>query len=202
MVIYISWFDLLYRHVRYFLFYNIYKLNQTKTMKQHQNQTFMKKLLIILTILTFFACDSNDDNKDFYMYVNISTYFSVFNVQGDDLLDPENPNHIDTSKIKIFYVINGVKKELTDNPKKYELYTKEQKNINAYSIEVIMNDSEKIKKSITYVQWNEKDTDTIEATYVRDKKNVIYPKEVWLNGTLVTGNTKEYGGSPYVILTK
>ncbi len=162
----------------------------------------MKKLLIILIILTFFACDSNDDDKEFYMYVNISTYFSIFNVQGDDLLDPETPNHIDTSKIKIFYVINGVKKELTDNPKKYEVYTKEQKNMNAYSIEVIMNDSEKIKKSITYVQWNEKDTDTIEATYVRDKKNVIYPKEVWLNGTLVTGNTKEYGGSPYVILTK
>lgn len=165
----------------------------------------MKKLLIILTITTFFACDSKDDDKELNSYVNTSIGFSVFNTEGEDLLDPETPNHIDTSKMKLFYVVNGVPQEFyqanLDNPRNIVVYKKEEKqSTNAYSIGVIMNDSEQTGKSITYIQWNEKDTDTIEATYARGK-TYIYPKDVWFNGKLVSGDTK-FKESTYVRLIK
>jgi hypothetical protein len=162
----------------------------------------MKKLITILTIATFFSCDSNNDYKELRLkkYINTSIDFSVFNAQNEDLLDSKTANHIDTNKIKLFYVINGITKELVNNPKNQIIYVHKDSNTNACIIRIMMNDSEKIKKSITYIQWNEKDTDTIETTYERGK-DYIFPKDVWLNGTLVSANT-EYRESTYVVLTK
>ncbi|WP_343588436.1 hypothetical protein [Flavobacterium sp.] len=162
----------------------------------------MKKLFIILTIFTFLACNSNDDNRELKPKesINTSIDFSVFNAQGEDLLDSKNANHIDSDKIKLFYVINGNTKELVHNPKSQLIYVRKDNNINACIMRVVMNDIEKVKKSITYIQWNEKETDTIEATYVRGK-NYIFPKEVWVNGALISNDVK-YGETAYVVLTK
>ncbi|QOG01920.1 hypothetical protein [Flavobacterium sp. MDT1-60] len=159
----------------------------------------MKKLFIILASTTFFACDSKDDNNVSSFYLNTSIDFSVFNADGEDLLDPETPNHLEESKIKLFYVVNGVTKEFfeghLDHPRNIMIYKSEKE----YIIGVGLNHYEN-GKSTTYIQWNEKDTDTIEATFVRGK-NFIYPKDVWLNGKLVSEGTKR-AESPYVRLTK
>ncbi|TDP01557.1 hypothetical protein [Flavobacterium sp. 245] len=159
----------------------------------------MKKLLIILTITTFFACDSKDDNDVNSFYLNTDIDFSVFNADGEDLLNPETPNHLDESQIKLFYVVNGVTEEFFEGNLDYPKNIRILKKGKQYVIGVGLNHSEN-GKSITYIQWNEKDTDTIEATFARGK-TFIYPKDVWLNGKLVSEGTKRFD-SPYVRLTK
>lgn len=71
----------------------------------------MRKIWIILITIIVCSCESTDEKKEFGMYVAASVEFSVFNAQNEDLLNPENPNHLDVSKIKLFYVINGIRKE-------------------------------------------------------------------------------------------
>ena len=71
----------------------------------------MKNFLIILTVTTFLACRNSDDmNEIKYAFCfDANLDFSVYNAQNEDLLNPENPNHLDTSNFKVFYVINVVK---------------------------------------------------------------------------------------------
>jgi hypothetical protein len=160
----------------------------------------MKKILTFFAITTFFSCESQDRNGISSYNYNTIVSFSVFNAKGEDLLDSNSPNHLDVSKIKLFYVVDGVSKEFfnanLDNARNFKIFKHEKE----YRINVVMNDEDKSEKTITYIQWNEKNTDTIETTFFRSKTS-IYPKDVWLNGKLVSGGTKP-GDSPYVKLTK
>lgn len=48
-----------------------------------------------------------------------------------------------------------------------------------------MNDTETSEKPITYIRWNDVDSDTIEATYERDGPGIVLKNKVWLNGEQV-----------------
>ena len=86
----------------------------------------MKKILIILVVIIVCSCESTDEKKEFGMYVATSIDFSVFNDQNEDLLNPENLNHLDVSKIKLFYVTNGITKEYynsnLDSPRNFKIF--------------------------------------------------------------------------------
>jgi hypothetical protein len=158
----------------------------------------MKNTLIILIVITFFACDKSKEPVDgFYLYAGLE--FSVLNSQNEDLLDPENPNHLDVAKIKLFYVIDGETQEVydadMDSPRNYRVFKHE----NEYRIAVFLNCSETSDKPITYIQWNNSDTDTIEAVYKRYHNSVLQNK-LWLNGEQIW----ELGDdvAPYFVLIK
>lgn len=160
----------------------------------------MKNLLIILTAITFFSCDSSNEEEQQYFYHSAVLEFSIFNSQNEDLLNPENPNHIDVSNIKLFYQINEEKQEVynvdMDHPKGFSIYKHE----NEYRIKVGLNHSETSDKPITYIQWNDNYTDTIEVTFKRNQNSLLQDK-IWLNGVLIWergDNTID----PYYVLTK
>jgi hypothetical protein len=143
----------------------------------------MKNLLIILIITTLFGYDKSDDSNEIvYGYnIEVGLEFSVLNSQNEDLLNPENPNHLDVKKIKLFNVIDGEKKEIyntfMENPRGFMIYKHE----NEYRIKVALNKTETSEKPITYIQWNDTDTDTIEVS-IEQTQNSIIQDEIWLNG--------------------
>ncbi|WP_264535096.1 hypothetical protein [Flavobacterium sp. N1736] len=164
----------------------------------------MKKILIFLTTITLFACHA-DDNKDDNVHWGASMEFSVFNADNEDLLNPENPKHLDVSKIKILYVIDGVTQEffdshLLDNPGNFRIFKYENEGESEYRIGVSLNDHDKSEKTITYIQWNETDRDTIESTFYKNKYS-IRNKKIWLNGVVVWQNA-DFVKEPYVKLIK
>lgn len=149
----------------------------------------MKKILMILTITAFCSCESNEEKS--YNYIDAGDVdFSIFNAQGEDLLDPKTPNHINDYEIKLFYLIDGVKKEIHNgllvNPKNFVIHKNE--NETEYHIVIFLNELDKSDKTTTYIQWNEKDTDTINATFFKNK-DLIFTKDVWFNGKLVFTST-------------
>lgn len=167
-------------------------------------QTRKLAFLIILTVATFsfLACSKSDESDEMDEQFNIDAKleFSVFNTQIEDLLNPENPNHLNTSNIKILYVINDEIQEVydpnTDNPRNFMLYKHESE----YRIKIFLNHSETADKPITYIQWNDSDTDTIEVSYQRTQ-NAILQNIIWLNGEQIweRGNNTV---DPYFVLTK
>jgi len=160
----------------------------------------MKKILIILVVIIVCSCESTDEKKEFGMYVATSIDFSVFNAQNEDLLNPENLNHLDVSKIKLFYVTNGITKEYynsnLDSPRNFKIF----KGKDEFLIRIYLNDLDNSDKAITYIQWSETDRDTIEATFER-AYNILRTKKIWLNGDFVW-EEKGISDSPYFKLIK
>src|SRR6056297_939944 len=115
----------------------------------------MKYLFFFLSALIFASC--TDDNEQFiinkHFNIDAKLEFSVFNTQNEDLLNPENSNHLNTSKIKILYVINEEIQEVydlnADNPRNFMIYKHESE----YRIKIFLNHSETADKPITYIQW-------------------------------------------------
>lgn len=158
----------------------------------------MKKLVIIIAIFTLFGCDKSSDMKETYNF-DTGLEFLVFNSNNEDLLDPATANHYEATEIKLFYVVDGEIEEVydqnMDNPRNFSIYKHEDE----YRIGVSFNHTETSEKPITYIQWNNNDTDTIEVAYERTE-NAILKRKVWLNGKQIwdwTTNENEY-----YILTK
>lgn len=164
----------------------------------------MKKLVLILVFTTLFACDKSNETEGQSYGVQIDAHleFSIINSQKEDLLNPENPNHMDVSSFKLFYVIDGEKKEVYnpnyDNPRNFMIYKHE--NEYRIGISLNLNHSEMSSKTTTYIQWNNNDTDTLEALFGKTP-NGIFKTKIWLNGELIW----ERGDNPidaYFVLTK
>lgn len=146
----------------------------------------MKKILVFFIIIVFFGCDNSEENKDLCSYYNTTVRFSVLNSEHEDLLNPKNPNYLDVSKIKLFNVINGKTVEFydpnLDSPRNFKILKYDYDDV--YHIIVFLNYIDKSAKTATYIQWDEKDTDTLESTFNKTKCSTI-TNQVWLNGKLV-----------------
>lgn len=163
----------------------------------------MKNLLIILTIITLFACDKSNEVKEQvleYQYnLDVALEFSVFNSQNEDLLNPENPNYINQENIELLYVIDGKTQQAyssnSDYPKNFLIY----KHADEYRIRVFPNNSETEAKPITYIKWSNSDTDTIEVVYERTQ-NAVSQRKIWLNGDQIWDWAENM--DPYFIIVK
>ncbi|MBS7256322.1 hypothetical protein [Flavobacterium branchiicola] len=152
----------------------------------------MKKILILLIAFVFFCCNSDDQYRELNSTHDISTEISVFNDQNEDLLNPNNFNHLDFSKIKLFYVIDGVSHDYTTQ---LDLVKRE----NEYRINMLLNDIDKSEKKVMYIQWNENDRDTIEFT-IKAYKNLYKPNTIWFNNKVVWQFTCGICGAEFKII--
>lgn len=161
----------------------------------------MKNLIFLTLIITFANCNKTDEMLPQPLQFNIdaSVEFSILNSQNEDLLNPNTPNHIAESDIKIFYLINGKNIEVFDpsktNPRKFYIF----KHLNEYRIRISQNISETEEKPITYIQWNKNDTDTIQVTYNRTPA-VIQQRKIWLNNKQIWDWTQDK--EPFFIIRK
>lgn len=143
----------------------------------------MKNICFFFTLFMLLSCD-NSNPEESSDIIDTGIEFSIFNSQNGDLLDPKNPNSLDVSNIKIFYVVNGEKQEVYNPNFTYPRNFRIFKHENEYRIGVSLNDTETTEKTITYIQWSSTDTDTIEATFDRTGGSILKNK-LWLNGDQV-----------------
>jgi len=152
----------------------------------------MKKLIFLLIAFTIFGCNKSKEVSNHDVY-DIGFELSVFNSLNEDLLDTATANHYEAKKIKLFYEVDGEVKEVyltgMEYPRNFLIFKHE----NEYRIRIFMNSTETSDKPITYIQWNEVDTDTIEATFEGSGANVR-KRNVWFNGVEVWDWTSNEDG--------
>lgn len=142
-----------------------------------------KQFILLIALFALMSCKKEKEPVVNNYIVNSSMLFSLVNSQNEDLLDPNTPNAIDVSKIRVFYVENNETKLYFDGnmdaPFGYKLNT-EQGN----RIVVFFNNSKMEERPITYIQWRENDRDKIEVQYIKNIPSILKEK-VWLNGKLI-----------------
>jgi len=160
----------------------------------------MKKLILFLVVVSLFACSKSDEASS-AVHLDVTFDFLISNSENVDLLDPSSPNHFKEEDIKLFYEVDGERIEvydpLMDNPRNFFLYKHE----NEYRIKVFLNDFNTSDKSITYIQWNDTDTDTVEALFNRTGNSVQVSK-VWLNEIEIWDLTTDTDDNQYFTLIK
>jgi len=140
----------------------------------------MKNLIILLSILFLSSCSSDDEKKNAFNYAN-QFQMTVKNSEGIDLLNPNSPNTLNTNNIKLYYLKNGVSEEVynpsADFPRNYMIYLHPD---GFYRIELTPNDAASEEFPISYIKWNETDTDTIKCK-INYSENAIILEKVWFN---------------------
>ncbi len=142
----------------------------------------ISKILFILTGFGFIltAC-SGDEKPTNSTIISKSVEISIRDMNGNDLLDPQNPNAYIEDEIKVFYLVNGVPEEVLwanmDHSRGFNISNR----ANEYRIAVFLNDNE--NQPITYIQWNGTDADTLRAEF-RRWDNGIEVRKVWFNDVL------------------
>ena len=143
----------------------------------------MKKYITILACL--FSLYSCEEDKEGSTFIYTYQFFHMLDKDGNDLLDPNNKNAIDLSKIKIYYFIDG-KKHISffgvtepwidpSNPSTQIKY---------YYLGIGLNShGEDGSISETYIEWNENDVDTIYSKIVR-KRNYLLVETIKVNDSI------------------
>lgn len=134
----------------------------------------MKAYIIGVLVLSTLLCSCKKDESIAGVHISVHQNFKVVNDAGNDLLDPENEGAIDLKKLKIYYVVDGERIDagaynrqrspgaILDYPDGYSI----SKGLDGeYVFKVFLNDSMEIDGtiSITYIEWDEDDIDTIKA---------------------------------------
>ena len=117
----------------------------------------------------------------------------VKNSEGIDLLNPNSSNNLNTNNIKLFYLKNGVSEEVynpsLDLPRNYMIYSQSD---GIYRIRIFPNDIQSEEFPITYIKWNETDTDTIKCK-LKYTENTIVLEKVWFNEEFKLDTTQNSG---------
>ena len=159
----------------------------------------MKKTILTLTIMTLLlGCSKNsDDENQFSLGAVIE--LGIRNSAGVDLLNPNNQESFNESDIKLFYLINGNVEEVNnptaDLPRNFQIFEQN----GSYRIGISLNYSESEELPITYVQWNETDTDTLKCK-IRRTSSLVTAEKVWLNDELIWDESSN--NEPYFEIIK
>ncbi len=156
----------------------------------------MKNLFLILSITMLLWSCSKDEHEG--IIVDTSVSISVKDTNGNDLLDANNSNSLNLDLVKIIYEANGEKtvflKKHLDAPKGFSVIKHEKE----YRMQVLLNSDKQTARPITYIQWNDTDTDTLKCEISRKSGNEICNK-LWLNNKLVW---KAYANERHLELIK
>ena len=150
----------------------------------------MKNLIFLLLIsILILSCSSDEDGSNgrsaYHIARNVE--FGVSSPTGIDLLNPANANAYLEESIKIYYLQNGEVKEVynsnADTPRNFSIVSPEDSGDEKYFIGIGLNNLVN-ENAITYIEWNETDTDTLRANFRTGKGYVILSK-TWFNDVLI-----------------
>ncbi|MXV37823.1 hypothetical protein GO491_03890 [Flavobacteriaceae bacterium Ap0902] len=141
----------------------------------------MKYLFLILTTMLFTSCNS-DDNEQVIIDTDIN--ISVKDVDGNDLLNTNNPNSFNQNEFKIFYEIDGEQIEVNDENLDYSKGFFVYQHESEFRIRIFPNTNKNASYPITYIRWSEMDIDTLKCEIDRNGSSEIC-KKVWFNNELV-----------------
>lgn len=138
------------------------------------------KRLILAAVLLLCACSQDNPVPSSYV---VDNYVDIYlkNEQGDNLL---NTSEFNSNEFKIFYLLNGNAVEIynpqMDAPRNFFIITE----TDPICMRLFLNDVASESFPITYIKWNETDTDTLKASFLRGE-NYVRCSGVWLNDELV-----------------
>ena len=142
-------------------------------------------VILILSIISLCSCVKNSDNCNSKHPPIIGFQFTISNFFGEDLLNPEIQGTYNTNNIKLYYLINGEKEEVFSSNNKYPRNYKIDPYDGRYYITIFPNSTESEEYPITYVEWSDQDTDTIECAFDRGEDKVTIIRKIWFNDKLV-----------------
>ncbi|PWI29895.1 hypothetical protein DI383_09070 [Flavobacteriaceae bacterium LYZ1037] len=135
------------------------------------------------------SCNSDDENNHSPSYYNLETgvEFKVSSPTGVDLLNPNNANAYLAENIKIYYLRNSEIEEIYNpnmtSPRNFSIISPEDTGEDFYFIGVGLN-SYGLENTITYIEWNDTDTDTIRANFISGDNYTVITK-AWYNEELI-----------------
>jgi hypothetical protein len=140
------------------------------------------KLLLFIVFLTscFSACEKPKT------MIDTDIQICYVDKNGNDLLDPANPNGYKESDIDLYYMIDGVKTRVFDGmmdlPENFKFYYSEVFHI--YSLSIFPNDRyDANKMSETLIDFGDR-VDTLKVSYhVGDNSLIIH--SAWYNNILL-----------------
>jgi hypothetical protein len=154
----------------------------------------MYKYFLLLILILFFSCEKEQIIGGFY---DASVEIRVQNENGNNLLDPSTPGAIDPEEITLYWLQNGEPKKKFDSfldyPKYFRIIEEPE-----YIIEVQMNSDENEEFPVTYIRWNESDTDTIKCEFTRTT-GTEYCSKLWCNNELMW---EAYATKRFITVTK
>jgi hypothetical protein len=119
--------------------------------------------------------------------LNENTYAEIhlINKGGEDLLDPKTIGAISIRDVKLFYLIDGVKKpyyEIVDHPQalKIDKHLQDQ----YYFIGIILNHQREADESISHFEITGLRTDTLRSHFQTADPSILTIDKVWLNDHL------------------
>jgi len=135
------------------------------------------QFLILALTLLFMSCKEDNITND---RIETDMYFSLVDQNGNDLLDPNNANHIKESDIKLTYFMDS---SLQSAESSKELRFLNEKKDGLYTI-LVLNHTDNYEKPITHVEWGDFKKDTLKAAIARSQ-GILALAKVWLNNELI-----------------
>ena len=150
----------------------------------------MKKSLMLLAILFQISCSKDNQNG---AYVSVDVDLSV---RGSDGGDVTNIGDYRFDKMTVKYLVNGL--QINPPSQGTQPLNISENSTHIKRFRFFLNHDEKEEYPITYIIWNNVDTDTIKAHFERKEGYLAYDK-IWINGVLQTNWIKP---EHYLILQK
>lgn len=144
----------------------------------------MRCLIVILLSVFLLSCTEKVSER---VVLDIVVDMAVRDAGGVDLLNPNNANAFNKDLIKLIFEVDGKQNEYYDENLDYRKGFFIYQHENTHRIRVFPNSDHKESFPITYIQWNETDTDTLKCEIDRVGSSKICRK-VWFNGELVWDN--------------
>jgi len=140
----------------------------------------MKLKLLSLSLLAASILSCKDSDPKASAFVDLSSYIWVKDVSGRNLLNKATPGYLDSSKIRIFYDIEGKETEYyspnLDAPYGFQVQKYEPNG--EYYLWVV---ASPYQPSVTYIKWPSGDEDTLSCSLIRSK-HIFVVDEVYWNG--------------------
>ena len=153
----------------------------------------MKKLypnfFLFIVILFGLSCSKEESAENLYISTTVS--IAVMDSFGNDLLNTNTANYIQSQNIKLFHKIDGEFIEYLSNnldyAKGFRIYKPYDWVDNSNYILCILATRPVNSSDLnpdTYIKWNEFDFDTLQCQYSTSENSVICTK-VWFNNEIV-----------------
>ena len=141
----------------------------------------MGKIIIFLMMSLMLSSCGKPEPSEYY---DTAIDILIEDAQGNSLFELTHERYIDVSKAKIYYFIKGLKEyqynSLLDCPS--SLCAISEHGIRYARL--FPYETKEDEYSLTHIQWNETDTDTVKCHYIRGDGSVTLDS-VWYNGEFI-----------------
>ncbi len=159
--------------------------------------------LVGYCFLALVIVSCQDDDIDGY---NLDTQFvfEVYNAEGVNLLDPANATSFQASQIDIYYEVDGEKQRVFNgnytHPENFSI--REDEITDKHTMVLGPNDGTDEGTTVTYVQWNENDADTITCDIARGKRFAVTTQITYNGQEVWSVDGEDYSERRYFTIIK